>query len=142
MGTRRTWRRRRIAVIAACLALLTANLILAVRFVRVAGSTETALVHKARADLECIAQASRLFRSDHGRWPTSVTELESVSLLPDGSRSGPYLAGPALDPWTGVPYAMRTGGFGRIELTSLGADGAPGGEGLDSDVVILAAPGP
>lgn len=84
------------------------------------------------ADLD---KSLELFKLDVGRYPTSEEGLEALVKTPGNINgwSGPYLKGgvPA-DPW-GHPYRYANSGNG-IEVLSLGADGAPGGEGENADI--------
>ena len=86
------------------------------------------------ADLD---KSLELFKLDVGRYPTTEEGLDALIKRP-GSVSGwtgPYLKGGVpTDPW-GHPYRYASPGpNGGIEILSLGADGAPGGEGENADV--------
>lgn len=86
------------------------------------------------ADLD---KSLELFKLDVGRYPTTEEGLESLVKAPGNVTgwTGPYLKGgvPA-DPW-GNPYRFANPGpNGGIEILSLGADGAPGGDGENADV--------
>jgi general secretion pathway protein G len=78
------------------------------------------------------------FRLDVGRYPSTQEGLAALNLRPGSADrwDGPYLKTqiPA-DPW-GRPYNYRSPGeAGRpYDIYSLGADGAPGGEGPNGDV--------
>lgn len=86
------------------------------------------------ADLD---KSLELFKLDVGRFPTTEEGLEALVKAPGNVSgwTGPYLKGgvPA-DPW-GQPYRFANPGpNGGIEILSLGADGAPGGEGENADI--------
>jgi general secretion pathway protein G len=75
-------------------------------------------------------------------YPTSQQGLGALSAVPADARNasryrpGGYLRGGApLDPW-GNPYQYRIPGDrgGAYDLYSFGADGEPGGEGLNADI--------
>lgn len=93
----------------------------------------------ARIQIESFATALDLYQLDVGRYPTSQEGLDALVAAPSSSTSwrGPYLSGDAvpLDPWS-RPYRYAAPGPGGkpYGLTSLGADGQPGGEGEDADV--------
>lgn len=76
-----------------------------------------------------------LFKLDVGRFPTTEEGLAALQTRPTNANgwNGPYLKGtvPA-DPW-GNPYRYASTGAG-YEVISLGADGAPGGDGENADV--------
>ncbi|MES6459362.1 type II secretion system protein GspG, partial [Cutibacterium acnes] len=75
------------------------------------------------------------FKLDVGRYPTTDEGLDALVKAPSGVRgwNGPYVKGDIpLDPW-GRPYRYTLQN-GKLEIVSLGADGAPGGEGEDADI--------
>jgi len=84
------------------------------------------------ADLE---KSLDLFRLDVGRYPTAEEGLASLVNRPANLTgwNGPYIKGgvPA-DPW-GNPYKYGLGA-GGVEIVSLGADNAQGGDGENADV--------
>jgi len=84
------------------------------------------------ADLE---KSLDLFKLDVGRFPTSEEGLEALVTKPASVTgwNGPYLKGGVPnDPW-GKPYKYALAG-GAVEIISLGADGAAGGEGENADI--------
>ena len=86
------------------------------------------------ADLD---KSLELFKLDVGRYPTTEEGLDALVTRPGSANgwTGPYLKGGVpTDPW-GKPYKYANPGpNGGIEILSLGADGAPGGEGENADV--------
>lgn len=82
-----------------------------------------------------IDKALELFKLDTGRYPTTAEGLQALVAKPGSVTgwNGPYLKGglPS-DPW-GNAYKYANAGNG-IEILSLGADNAPGGEGENADV--------
>ena len=86
------------------------------------------------ADLD---KSLELFKLDVGRYPTTEEGLDALVKRPGSVNgwTGPYLKGGVpSDPW-GHPYRYANpGSNGGIEILSLGADGAPGGEGENADV--------
>jgi general secretion pathway protein G len=92
----------------------------------------------ARAQIEQLGKALDTYRLDVGSYPTTEQGLQALLVKPDGVDrwSGPYLSknGVPPDPW-GRPYRYKTpGDHGDYDLTSLGADGQPGGTGENTDV--------
>lgn len=86
------------------------------------------------ADLE---KSLELFKLDVGRFPSNEEGLDSLANRPASAAgwNGPYIKGgvPA-DPW-GKPYQYKAPSAGAdIEIVSLGADGAAGGDGENADV--------
>lgn len=86
------------------------------------------------ADLD---KSLELFKLDVGRYPTTEEGLNALVTRPGAVNgwAGPYLKGGVpTDPW-GHPYRYTSPGpNGGIEILSLGADGAPGGEGEAADI--------
>jgi general secretion pathway protein G len=86
------------------------------------------------ADLE---KGLELFKLDVGRFPTNEEGLAALVARPANARgwNGPYLKGNSVpeDPW-GQAYKYSFAGTAEPEIVSLGADGAPGGEGENADV--------
>ena len=84
------------------------------------------------ADLD---KSMELFKLDVGRYPTNAEGLQALVTKPASANgwNGPYLKGGLpTDPW-GHAYRYTSSG-GNIEILSLGADGAPGGEGENADI--------
>jgi general secretion pathway protein G len=93
----------------------------------------------ARVEIRTIGSALELFALDIGRFPTSQEGLSALVERPAGLNrwNGPYLRAKTapIDAW-GRPYIYRSPGeHGDYDLYTLGADGAPGGEGDNQDVV-------
>ena len=86
------------------------------------------------ADLD---KSLELFKLDGGRYPTTEEGLNALVTKPGNVNgwTGPYLKGGVpTDPW-GKPYKYANpGANGGLEIISLGADGAPGGDGENADV--------
>ena len=86
------------------------------------------------ADLD---KSLELFMIDVGRYPTTEEGLDALVKRPGSVNgwTGPYLKGGVpTDPW-GHPYRYANpGASGGLDIVSLGADGAPGGEGENADI--------
>jgi general secretion pathway protein G len=95
---------------------------------KVVSNTDKARVAKAKADVRAIEEAAGLYKLDNGRYPTSLEQLVG----PGKSQPEGYLPKLPVDPWDN-PYVMLSDGR-HIEIKSLGADGAEGGEGWDADI--------
>jgi len=117
-------------------------LISAIVVVNVLPARDKAAVDKAKIDIGVIESALDQFRLDMLAYPSSQQGLEALVKQPQDVRAsttyrpGGYLRGGVpLDPW-GNPYQYRFPGErgGAYDLYSFGADGEPGGEGLDADI--------
>lgn len=91
----------------------------------------------AKTQIELLGQALDQFRLDTGRYPNTSEGLNTLMTNPGTDKwDGPYLkkAVPN-DPW-GKPYIYQApGSHGEYDLSSNGADGAPGGDGENKDIV-------
>ncbi len=86
------------------------------------------------ADLE---KSLELFKLDVGRFPSSSEGLSALVIRPAGvdGWNGPYVKGSVPnDPW-GKPYLFDSpASNGGVDISSLGADGAVGGDGENADI--------
>ena len=101
-------------------------------------SPQGAKVHRAAVDIEQIETAVLQFREDCGRYPTSEEGLDALITAPRNASGwkGPYLVGgPAKDPWGNeFGYESPHNGKDTFQIESYGADGQPGGKGVDADI--------
>ena|SRR6218665_1794518 len=105
------------------------------RFFTQIGKSE---IKATRAQLDAFGKALDTYRLDTGHYPNTAQNLKALIDRPDGEAkwSGPYLQKSVpTDPW-GQPYIYQSpGASGRdYDLTSLGKDGQPGGEGENADI--------
>lgn len=95
--------------------------------INVLPSQDAAMRKKAEADIATIEQALEMYRLEKMTYPSSLS-----ALVGEGGRG--YIKRLPDDPW-GRPYLYANPGqHGAIDLSSQGADGAPGGEGDDADI--------
>jgi general secretion pathway protein G len=91
----------------------------------------------ARAQIVSLEKALDQYRLDIGHYPTTEEGLDSLYVKPNNEEKwqGPYLkkAVPA-DPWGRAYIYKAPGDHGELDLSSLGADGQPGGSGENADV--------
>ena len=91
----------------------------------------------ARVQIELLGAALDQFKLDVGRYPSSQEGLQALQQSPGNAPGwgGPYLKKELpRDPW-GAPYQYRSPGeHGEYDISSLGSDNAPGGEGEAADV--------
>lgn len=91
----------------------------------------------ARAQIELLGTALDAYRLDNGAYPTTAQGLQALREPVQGLETwdGPYLPKPVPnDPWN-RPYLYKSpGDHGDYDLSSLGMDGQPGGDGEDVDV--------
>jgi|UPI000645D339 general secretion pathway protein G len=118
-------------------------LIAAVLVPTLMGQMQRARAKAARVQLDNVASAVEMFRSDVGHYPTKA-EGDLKALLTNGSTiegwTGPYLkdAKTLNDPWSReIKYELATDGD-SFTVRSEGANGKTGGVGPDLDIVAPA----
>jgi general secretion pathway protein G len=94
----------------------------------------------ARQDIASLMQALKLYRLDNQRYPSTEQGLQALVVRPTSAplapnwKTGGYVERLPKDPW-GNPYQyLNPGLHGELDIFSLAADGAPGGEGNDADI--------
>ena len=107
---------------------------------RVLERPDEARVVAARSDIAAILAALKLYRLDNQRYPTAEQGLAALTArptqapLPPNWKPNGYLERLPKDPW-GHPYQYLYPGLrGEVDVFSLGADGQPGGTGIDTDI--------
>jgi general secretion pathway protein G len=92
----------------------------------------------AKAQISLFETALDTYRLDTSQYPTTSQGLEALRTQPSGVErwDGPYLPKDVpKDPW-GHPYEYRCPGeHGDFDIISYGADGSPGGEDENMDIV-------
>ena len=107
---------------------------------RVLSRPDEARVIAAKQDIATISQALKLYRLDNQRFPSAEQGLNALVAKPDtvpvppNWKPGGYLERLPKDPWGNAYVYVNPGLHGEIDVLSLGADGKPGGEGLDADI--------
>lgn len=101
---------------------------------------DQARIIAARQDVATLMQALKLYRLDNQRYPSTEQGLQALVSRPAtvpppvNWKAGGYLDRLPADPW-GNPYQYLNPGLrGEIDVFSLGADGAAGGEANDADI--------
>lgn len=101
---------------------------------------DEARVVAARQDIASIQQALKLYKLDNLRYPSTEQGLQALVTKPTTSpspknwKSDGYLERLPKDPWGASYMYLNPGLHGEIDIMSLGADGAAGGEGNDADI--------
>lgn len=91
----------------------------------------------AALQISDVDKSLELLKLDVGRYPSTEEGLAALVTRPASMTSGwsgPYLKGALpVDPW-GRAYQYKLNADGSVDIFSLGADGAPGGEGENADL--------
>lgn len=110
---------------------------------RLMGRVGKAKQKAAQAQIQMLSTALDLFHLDVGRYPSDEEGLKALVQRPENlpGWAGPYLEkGVPKDPW-GRNYLYKfPGEHGTYDLSTHGADGAPGGEGENSDIANYQPP--
>ncbi len=107
---------------------------------RLMGRADDARVLAAKQDISTLMQSLKLYRLDNQRFPTTEQGLPAlvtrptVAPLAPNWKTGGYVDRLNKDPW-GNPYQYLAPGLhGEVDIFSYGADGKPGGIGVDADI--------
>ena len=106
---------------------------------RLFGQVDRARIEAAKAEISTIENAMKFYRLDNYAYPSTEQGIEALITNPNDPNIKNYPAGGYLermpsDPW-GNPYLyLNPGNQGEIDVYTLGADGAPGGEENNADI--------
>lgn len=110
---------------------------------KVLGKGESAKVGTTKTQLKALKSALQTYKLDVGEYPSTQDGLQALNTSPDSAKAkqnwqGPYLDGKLPQDGWGNPFQYRREAHGLEDVTlmSLGADGKPGGEGLDADLAL------
>lgn len=100
---------------------------------------DQARITKARQDIRMLESALEMYRLDNFQYPTADQGLHALTENPGGDnannwKKGGYVRKLTKDPWGNDYVYLNPGDHGEIDIYSLGADGQPGGEGVNSDI--------
>jgi general secretion pathway protein G len=139
-GSRAPRQARGFTLIEIMVVVIIIGLLAAVIVPQVVSKVDEAKVAKAKSDIQTLETALTMFRLDNSRYPTTDQGLASLVQQPTDPtirhwRPGGYIPRLSKDPW-GFDYQYTSPGTHSkdFDLYSLGADGQPGGEGVDADI--------
>jgi len=131
-------RRQGFTLIELLLVMVILGLLAALVGPRFFGQEKKARQRAAKGQIALFEAALDNYRLDVGRYPTTNQGLQALREQPDGVTKwdGPYLkkAVPA-DPWGNAYVYESPSEHGDYAIISYGADGRPGGEDVDTDIV-------
>ncbi len=115
------------------------GILLSVVVPKVMDNPDKARIQLARQNIRAIESALDMYRLNHFVYPSTDDGLEALVSPPAGADlkgfpSGGYMKKKPLDPWKNEYVYLNPGTRGAIDIYSLGADGQPGGDGINADI--------
>ncbi len=109
---------------------------------RFIGQTDVARANAARVEMRSLMNALGYFKLTYGRLPTNAEGLKALIECPAGLDASSWPDGGfldqtivPLDPWKHPYVYTQPGEHGPFDIVCYGADGQPGGDGPDTDIV-------
>ena len=105
---------------------------------KIMGRPDEARVVKAKQDILAIQNALDLYKLDNGTYPTTDQGLAALvtkpTTAPEPRDWKAYLKRLPVDPWGREYLYLNPGQHGDIDIFTLGAEGQPGGTGINAEV--------
>lgn len=133
-------RSRGFTLIEIMVVVVIIGLLAAVIVPQVVSKVDDARVARAKQDIASLETALTMFRLDNSRYPSNEQGLVALVQQPTDPtirnwKPGGYLKRVSKDPWENAyVYAYPGTHNNEYDLYSLGADGQPGGEGVNADI--------
>ena len=92
---------------------------------------------RAKQDIAQIVTALNMYRLDNHAYPSTQQGLQALVTQPAGVpnwRRGGYLDRLPRDPWGRDYLYLNPGRHGEIDVWTQGANGQPGGEGVNAEI--------
>ena len=110
---------------------------------RLMNKLDDAKVTDAAIQIKNLETALKLFKMDNGFYPsteqglTALISPPEIGQIPDNFKPGGYLDKKSLspDPWGNEFVYISPGMQGDYDIISYGADGKPGGEKYNADII-------
>lgn len=140
VATRRRSRQRGVTLIEMMVVVVIIALFVAVVGPRLFSNVDKAKVTAARQQIANFSTALGGYKLDVGVFPSTEQGLKALRVRPEGvaNWNGPYLPQEVpTDPWNNAYVYKFPGENGTDEpdIISLGADGQPGGENYNADIL-------
>ena len=94
---------------------------------KIIGRTDDAKIADAKVQIKNLETALKLYKLDNGNYPATEQGLAALVTKPTVGQI-------PKDPWGNDYIYLSPGEHGDYDLSSLGADGARGGEGKNADI--------
>lgn len=133
-------KQRGFSLIEVLVVVVIISILAAVVVPRIMDEPDRARVVRAEQDIRALVTALNLYRLDNASYPSTEQGLAALVERPRGQpqpqnyKPGGYLDQLPMDPW-GRPYQYLYPGLkGEVDVWSLGANGLPGGEGINAEI--------
>jgi general secretion pathway protein G len=136
---RRRGRARGFTLIEIMVVIVIIGLLAAVIVPTIVSKVDDAKVAKAKSDIQSLETALTMFYLDNSKYPSTEQGLGALVKQPTDPTirnwKRPYLDRVSKDPWGNDYQYVFPGTHGKqYDVYSLGADGQPGGDGLNTDI--------
>jgi general secretion pathway protein G len=107
---------------------------------RVMDEPDRARVTRAQQDIQALVTALNMYRLDNYHYPSTEQGLEALVRRHSGQpeaanwKEGGYIDRLPRDPWGREYQYLNPGVHGEIDVWSYGANGLPGGEGMNAEI--------
>lgn len=107
---------------------------------RVLGRQEQAQIQKAKADVQALSSALKLYKLDNFAFPSTQQGLDALLTRPSGNppannwKQGGYIDRLPKDPWGNDYLYLSPGRHGEFDVWSYGADGKARGQDAAADI--------
>ena len=107
---------------------------------RLFGHIGSSKIKAVKAQIEMIGAALDAYRLEYGRYPSTEQGLTILWQKPENEEEAKKWHGPYLkkkvdkDSWGNAWVYKAPGEHGEYDLSSMGGDGKPGGDGEDADI--------
>jgi general secretion pathway protein G len=131
---------RGFSLIEVLVVVVIISILAAVVVPRIMDEPDRARVVRAEQDVRALVTALNLYRLDNAVYPSTQQGLKALVEAPSGQpqprnwKAGGYIAQLPLDPWGREYQYLNPGIHGDIDVWSLGANGLPGGEGINAEI--------
>ncbi|HEY0720393.1 MAG TPA: type II secretion system major pseudopilin GspG [Gammaproteobacteria bacterium] len=135
-----TRQQRGFTLIEIMVVVVILGILAAVVVPKVMDNPDKARIAKAKQDIRAIGGALDLYKLDNYNYPSTDQGLEALVSKPSGTpearnwKQGGYLPSMPKDPWGNEYQYLSPGSHGEVDIYTLGADGRPGGEGVNTDI--------